>query len=208
MTLRSLLLLCSFPGLLACGEITGGASTGGIRITATTLGEGADLDGYLVVLDAQEIQALEPNGTATYEDVPDGGHLLTLHGLAEHCAVRGDNPRPVAVRGGEVTQVAFRIVCTPPPSGAFLIRVSTVGTDLDPDGYLLSVAGAPFRLIEINATELFEDLAEGPHLVTLKRVVIECRLEGGNPQLFFVEAGRTVQITLRVVCGGSPPPLE
>jgi hypothetical protein len=88
-----------------------------------------------------------------------------------------------------------------PETGGFRIEVSTVGTPLDDDGYLLTVDGTPRRRIEVNAQEIYEGLAPGLRLITLKDVADFCEVVGGNPQPFTVVRGKSVRVALSVRCG-------
>jgi hypothetical protein len=141
-----------------------------------------------------------------YTGVAPGTHVVHLFGLPEGCQVLGANPRVVEVFGGGTGTVDFSVACSPPESGGFRIEVTTTGEPLDDDGYQLAVAGAPLRIIEVNAREAYAGLAPGLHLITLKDVIPECRLQGGNPQPFTVVPGKSVLVRLRVICGEAPEP--
>jgi hypothetical protein len=128
----------------------------------------------------------------------------TCSGLPQGCEVRGVNPRVVEIFGDGTATVEFSVACSAPESGGFRIEVVTIGEPLDDDGYQLAVAGAPLRIIEVNALEVYTGLAPGLHLITLKDVIPECRLRGGNPQPFTVVRGKSVLVRLGVICGDPP----
>lgn len=204
--LRRLLLACATVSL-ACGETTSSTvASGRIRIAVTTSGADPQTDEYLLTLDGARALSVAPNGSIVYDDVPEGTHVVHLFALADNCAVsRSTSPRSVRVRGGTISDIEFTVVCVPPITGGFRVAVRTEGSRTDDDGYQLSVAGAPLRAIGVNADEIYQGLAPGVHLVTLKDVADFCKVEGGNPQPYTVVPGKTVRISLRVRCGEVHP---
>lgn len=190
--------------LAGCGdEPLGPGSAGGIIIvTASTGGTGRDSDGFSLSLDGSTPFQLEPNGRVVLTGVSEGTHAIQLLGLAANCSIQGTNPRTVSLQAGERVEITFGVICVPDLSGGFSVSVSTTGTELDEDGYALSVAGEALRHIGINAVEVFTGLAPGVHLVTLKDLAEGCSMVGGNPQPFTVVKDKVVQVRLQVVCGG------
>jgi hypothetical protein len=203
-------MLAGAAASLGCGEsATDTASDGRIHITVTTSGADPQTEEYLLTLDGARPLAVTPNGSTIYDAVPEGTHVVHLFALADNCSVTGSSsPRSVAVRGGGVAEIRFSVVCSPPITGGFHIVVSTRGTPTDEDGYQLSVAGAPLRIIGINAEERYQGLDPGMHLVTLKDVADFCEVQGGNPQPYTVVAGKTVRVRIQVGCGAAPGPLD
>ena len=205
--LRRLALACAAASF-GCGDATDTTSSGRIRIGVTTSGADPQTEEYLLTLDGARPLAIPPNGVIVYDDVPEGTHVVHLFALADNCAVSGTtSPRSVTVRGGGVAEIGFTVVCGAPITGGFRVVVTTVGTETDEDGYQLSVAGAPLRAIAVNAEELYQGLAPGMHLVTLKDVADFCEVQGGNPQPYTVVPGKTVRVAIRVVCGEGFGPL-
>ncbi len=203
-------MLAGAAASLGCGDsATDTASDGRIRITITTSGSDPQAEEYLLTLDGARPLAVAPNGSSTYDGVPEGTHVVHLFALADNCAVSGStSPRSVTVRGGGLAEISFAVVCSPPITGGFRIVVSTTGTPTDEDGYQLSVAGASLRTIAINAEETYQGLDPGVHLVTLKDVADFCEVQGGNPQPYTVVPGKTVRVGIRVGCGGAPAPVD
>lgn len=192
--------------LLGCGSATGTATEGRILVTVSTRGAEPQSEQYLLTLNGAHPAAIAPNGSAVYDGVPEGTHVVHLFSLADNCAVSGSpTHREVRMREGQVIEVTFSVLCSQPVTGGFRVVVSTVGSPLDADGYQLSVAGAPLRYIGVNAEERYEGLAPGRHLITLKDVADFCHVVGGNPQLYTVVAGKSVQVKLGVRCGEGAP---
>ena len=203
--LRSFMLACAAASL-GCEGATDTASDGRIRIDVTTSGADPQAEEYLLTLDGARPLAVTPNGSSIYDAVPEGTHVVHLFALADNCAVSGStSPRSVQVRGGDIAEISFNVVCSAPITGGFRIVVSTAGTPTDEDGYQLSVAGAPLRTIAVNAEETYQGLDPGLHLVTLKDVADFCEVQGGNPQPYTVVPGKTVRVGIRVGCGGGAP---
>ena len=202
-------MLACAAASLGCEDATDTASDGRIRITVATSGADPQAEEYLLTLDGSRPLAVTPNGSTIYDAVPEGTHVVHLFGLADNCAVSGStSPRSVTVLGGDLAEISFTVVCSPPITGGFRIVVSTTGTPTDEDGYQLSVAGAPLRIIAVNAEETYQGLDPGLHLITLKDVADFCEVQGGNPQPYTVVPGKTVRVAIRVGCGGAPGPLN
>jgi hypothetical protein len=196
------LVLAGAAALLACGDLTESSSEGRILVTVSTSGAEPQSDEYLLTLNGARSLAITPNGSAVFDDVPPGTHVVHLFSLADNCAVSGSpNSRSVRMLGGGVIEVSFSVVCSVPETGGFRVVVSTTGTPLDDDGYQLSVAGTPVRPIGVNAEEAYEGLVPGVHLITLKDVADFCDVVGGNPQPYTVVPGKAVRVAISVRCG-------
>lgn len=196
------LVLAGAVALLGCGDSPPETTPDGrIQITVSTSGA-PQSDEYVITLDGTQPLAVAPNGSATYESVPEGTYLVHLLSLPDNCVVSGaPNHHSVAVDQGETVRVTFSVVCGAPVSGGFQIVVATVGTPADQDGYRLTVTGTPHRFIGVRADERYEGLAPGAYLATLKGVAGFCRVEGGNPQLFTVVPGEVGRLVITVRCG-------
>ena len=95
---------------------------------------------------------------------------------------------------------------TGPDDGAIAVSVSTTGSDLDPDGYVLSLAGENDRAIGVNGSTTFSGVATGQHSVQLSGLAGNCSVTGDNPATASVSGGSTAQVTFQVACaalGGS-----
>src|SRR5262245_59690988 len=135
------LAVTGVAALLGCGSSTteAPASEGRIQITVSTSGAPPQSDEYLITLNGTQPLAIAPNGSASYEAVPEGTYVINLFSLADNCIVSGTpDHRSVVVAGGKVVQVTFAVLCSEPVTGGFRIAVSTVGTPTDEDGYQLS----------------------------------------------------------------------
>jgi len=196
------LVVAGVAALLGCGDTTESSAAGRILVTVFTSGAEPQSDEYLVTLNGERPLSITPNGSAAFDELPEGTYVVHLFSLADNCAVSGSpNSRSVRVIRGTVIEISFSVACSVPVTGGFRIVVTTEGTPLDDDGYQLSVAGTPLRAIEVNAEESYEGLAPGAHLVTLKDVADFCDVVGGNPQPYTVVPGKAVRVAIDVRCG-------
>ena len=203
MTLRSNFALATVALMLSggCDSVVIVDSDGKIQVAISTRGPDPDPDGYSLAVDGDQLYVLPAGGSLVLE-LAQGTHSVQLGGLADNCSVDGANPRSIVVGTGGAADVSFSVVCAPATTGGFKIVVTTGGSPLDPDGYQLFVAGAAAsRFIGTEATEIFEHLTPGLHLITLKGLANGCSLTGGNPHPSTVIAGKTVQVRLTVACG-------
>jgi hypothetical protein len=105
-----------FPllALSACDVTFLSISTDGrIEVSVVTSGSTLDLDGYSVTVDGIQTRAVDANGAITLGGISQGTHVVQLSGLADNCAVSGENPRTIVVPSGETFSVAFAVVCRP-----------------------------------------------------------------------------------------------
>ena len=93
-----------------------------------------------------------------------------------------------------------------PTTGDLAVSASTTGSDLDPDGYTVTVDGGVSQAIGVNGSVTFNALAAGDHSVALAGVAANCSASGPNPRTVTVPAGGTASTTFAVSCAASPPP--
>src|SRR5204862_5321495 len=93
------------------------------------------------------------NGSTTYDNLPVGGQSVAISGLAANCSVSGANPRSVTVVAGSTATTTFEVSCAavPPPTGSLTVNTHTTGSDLDADGYTVTVGGNA-RNIAVNGS--------------------------------------------------------
>jgi len=92
-----------------------------------------------------------------------------------------------------------------PTEGTLLISTTTGGSDIDPDGYILTVDNRPDQDIDIRETLAISDLAPGDHTVALTGVVQNCAV-GAGQRTVTVIAGDTVDVAFRITCESIVPP--
>lgn len=181
------------------------AGTGWLLVRAVTTGSGVDIDGYRVTVDADpELEkAVGPNGSAAFDGLSAGEHLVALSGVASNCHVDGPGAHVVSVVEGGVAEVAFAIRCL--SGGGLIVAATTIGSSLDVDGYTVSVDGDEdlAQTVGPNGSVSFVGLAAGEHSVALGGVADNCAMTGPNPRTVTVAADATVLETYHVTCAGS-----
>jgi hypothetical protein len=184
------------------------SQTGNLEVTTATTGTNLDPDGYQLSVDAVASVPIGLNETHTFQDLSAGSHSVELDGVAANCSVSGDNPRTVSVPAGGTGSTTIAVSCAG-ETGNLEVTTATTGTNLDPDGYLLSVDGGQSTAIGLNETLTFQDLAAGNHSVLLDDVAANCSVSGDNPRTVNVPAGGTGSTSFAVSCAdGGPPVLE
>ena len=88
---------------------------------------------------------------------------------------------------------------TGPATGTLKVTISTVGADLDSDGYYCNVDNSS-RLIGANETVTWSGIETGDHTVELTGLADNCVMSGDNPRRVTVMAGETTSATFDVSC--------
>jgi hypothetical protein len=88
---------------------------------------------------------------------------------------------------------------------ALQITTSTTGSDLDPDGYTVTVDGGAGQAIVINGSLTIATLSTGDHAVELSGVLLNCQVQGQNPRTVTVSAGATATVGFAIICGTQGP---
>ena len=90
----------------------------------------------------------------------------------------------------------------PPNTGAIEVSVSTQGAnpDVDPDGYALSISGRS-QNVGVNTAVTIANLPTGNYFVLLNGLAPNCRVDGTNPRLVGVVAGKAAsRVSFSVSC--------
>jgi Tol biopolymer transport system component len=87
---------------------------------------------------------------------------------------------------------------------AVSVKTSGLSTDVDPDGYTLSVDGGQGRQIDVNGKLTLSDLTSGSHLLRLDGLASNCAVGGSNPKTVDVAAANngtpTISVSFAVTC--------
>jgi len=87
---------------------------GSIEVATGTAGSSPfDPDGYTITLDSGASLDIGVSDAVTFPDLAVGEYEVELTGVADNCAVFGENPITVAVTEGEATAISFGIACPP-----------------------------------------------------------------------------------------------
>ena len=116
------------------------ATTGNLKINASTSGENQDADGYTVTVDGSNSQDIGPNGSVTFSELGKGDHQVELSGVTSNCSIEGDNPWTATVEADTTVSDGVNVTCST-TAGALEVSASTSGNDQDSDGYTVTVDG-------------------------------------------------------------------
>src|SRR5205823_4638454 len=120
----------------------------------------------------------------TFTGLSAGSHSVALSGVASNCTVSGGTSRTVNVPAGGTASTTFSVSCAAPPpeTGNLTVGTSTSGSNLDPDGYTVTVDGGASQTIGANGSVTFTGLSAGSHSVALSGVASNCTVSGGKPR--------------------------
>ena len=177
-------------------------TTGNLTVTTNTTGSNLDPDGYTVTVDGGASQAVATSGSVTFTGLSAGSHSVALSGVAGNCTVSGANPQTVTVPSGGTASTTFALSCAA-TTGNLTVTSTTTGSNLDPDGYTVTVDGNSSKAIGTNGSVTFSGLSAGSHSVALSGVASNCTVSGANPQTVTVPSGGTASTTFSVSCAAS-----
>src|SRR2546421_144635 len=182
--------------------MTSPPQTGNLTVNTSTSGSNIDADGYTVTVDGNASQAIGTNGSVTFTDLSAGNHTVALSGVAANCTVSAGTSRTVSVQAGSTVSTAFSVSCTAPPpqTGNLTVSTSTSGSNVDPDGYTITVDGGASQALGTNGSVTYTGLAAGSHSVALSGVAANCSVSGANPQSVNVPSGGTATASFTVSC--------
>ena len=89
---------------------------------------------------------------------------------------------------------------SPPTTGTIEVIAATMGSELDPDGYTVTVDGEADQALGVNSSISISGLSAGDHTVELTDVAANCSVGGSNPRTATVSAGSTATTTFDVSC--------
>jgi TolB protein len=170
----------------------------GILVTIAERGGDLDLTGYTVYVDGVQSRYLAGSDAATIGRMRAGSHLVALGDVASNCAVLGENPRTVTTPASGLLSVEFVVQCVA-FSGTVEVDITSVGVDLDTDGYVLRIDGAIDRTVMPSQTLRFDRVAAGSRSVQLVKMTSNCTA-ANNPRAVMVTLGDTVRVDFHVSC--------
>jgi Tol biopolymer transport system component len=87
--------------------------------------------------------------------------------------------------------------------GTIEVQVTSSGSPPDPDGYTISLDGAPGQPIAVSDTIQLTGVPVGSHNVSLAGLAPNCRLQSPNPVELEVTLGQSVTAAFQVSCLGA-----
>src|SRR5436309_3895440 len=178
-------------------------TSGNLKVTTSTTGSNLDPDGYTVTVDGTSSQPITINNSTgvTFTGLATGSRSVALSGVAANCTVSGGATQTVTVTAGQTATLPFSVSCSA-TTGNLTVTTSTTGSDLDPDGYTVTVDGPNSQAIATNNSNgvTFTGLAAGSRSVALSGVAGNCTVSGGATQTVTVTAGQTATLPFSVTC--------
>src|SRR5207249_347695 len=171
-------------------------TSGNLKVTTSTTGSNLDPDGYTVTVDGTNSQSIATNSAGvTFTGITAGSHDVVLSGVAANCSVSGGATQTVTVSAGQTATLPFSVAGSA-AAGDLTVTTSTTGSDLDPDGYTVTVDGTNSQPIATNNSNgvTFTGLAAGSRSVALSGVAGNCTVSGGATQTVTVTAGQTATL--------------
>src|SRR5207253_2234967 len=156
-----------------------------------------------VTTDGTNSQPIGSNNSTgvTFTGVATGSRSVALSGVAANCSVSGGATQTVTVSAGQTATLPFSVSCSA-TTGDLTVTTSTTGSDLDPDGYTVTIDGTNSQPIATNNSNgvTFTGLAAGSRSVALSGVAGNCTVSGGATQTVTVTAGQTATLPFSVTC--------
>ncbi len=84
--------------------------------------------------------------------------------------------------------------------GTLEVVTFTSGSDLDPDGYTVTVGGTNNKTIGVNSTVSFKNIEQGSYEITLTGLASNCSVDGDNPVFADITAEEITTVTIQVAC--------
>jgi hypothetical protein len=95
-----------------------------------------------------------------------------------------------------------------PTTGGVIITTVTSGSEVDADGYSITIDQGAETAITINATMERGDLEPGSHMVHLFGLAANCTVAGENPRAVTVSAGETAAVSFEISCSAATGSLQ
>ena len=175
-----------------------------LSVSTATTGSELDPDGYSLVVDGGQAQAIGLDATLIVDRLADGNHSVVLSGVAQNCVPQGDNPRSVTVSSGTTATVAFAISCST-GSGSIEVVTATSGSGSDPDGFGVLLDGTDQASVGASGTVDLGGLSPGSHVLGLTGVAANCQVVGDNPLRVTVTSGQKAQVPFSISCTAPGP---
>ena len=169
-------------------------ATGTLEVTATSTGSPMDPSGYTVSVDGGSAVAIGVNATRTIEGLAPGAHSVALGGIADNCAVQGQNPRGVTITAAETTTLAFTVECAA-TTGSLAVTVAGLPAGVNA---AVTVTGPDSYSEQLTASETLADLAPGQYTVSAASVTGGATTYTSSPEdrTVAVVAGATAAVTI------------
>ena len=193
--------------LTACSDATRPAASGGIRVTAVTVGDDPDPNGYVVTVDSGTRYVVGTRSTVDISAIVAGDHTVRLGDISTNCTVQGEAEQRVNVVAGRPALVRFTIACVP-RVGSIAVSTITTGVDLQTRSYTIAVNAEPGDPIGLNDATTLTGIREGIQSVWLHDIADNCAVAGSNPQQVAVSFDQPATAVFAVTCVSAQATLQ
>jgi len=133
-----------------------------------------------------------------------GNGVATFTGLSINKAGNGYTLTASTSGLKGATSSTFNVTAPPPTTGSVTVTATTTGSDLDPDGYRVSVDGGGAQSVSDNGSVTFNNLAAGSHTVAMTGLASNCSASSTS-QSVTVSAGGSTSASFAITCVAPPP---
>ena len=183
--------------------ITCSAGTGALEVTTASSGSPADPSGYTVSVDGGAAVAIGASATRTIGGLVPGTHSVVLGGIADNCAVQGQNPRDVTITAAQTATLTFTVQCAA-TTGSLAVTIAGLpaGTNA-----AVTVTGPEGYSEQLTATGTLDGLVPGQYTVSAASVSLGGVTYSSSPENRTVPvaegATATVTVTYAAAAGAS-----
>ena len=193
--------------LTSCSDATRPPASGSLRITAVTVGDDPDPNGYVVTVDSGTRYVVGTRSTVDISDIVPGDHTVYLDDTSTNCTVQGEPEQRVNVVIGRPALVSFSVACVP-RVGSVAVSTVTTGVDLQTRSYTIAVNAERGNPIGLNDATTLTGIREGIQSVWLRDVADNCAVDGSNPQRVAVSFDQPATAVFAVTCVSSQATLQ
>jgi hypothetical protein len=194
---RSLVALAALATVVwSCDESTDPRGPGSLSVSAQVQSQDNFFEYGISVDDGTPRRAFVGQTLFFTENgLAHGEHTVEVVDVPQPCT--GTAPKTVTLRGDDTAAVIFNIAC-PRTTGDLRVTVTTTGSDIDEDGFQLTVEGVPGPTLPANGSITFTNVPPDVYLLGLSGAEPNCTLPAD--QNATVTAGQLTTVTFAVTC--------
>lgn len=194
---RSLVALGALAtALWSCDESTDPRGPGSISVSAQVQSQDNFFEYGISVDDGTPRRAFVGQTLFFTENgLAHGEHTIEVVDVPQACT--GTAAKSVTLRGDDTAAVIFNIAC-PRTTGDLRFTVTTTGTDIDENGYVLTVDGLPGPTMPANGSITFNNVPPDSYTFGLTGAEPNCTLP--PDQTVNITAGQLTQVNFTVTC--------
>jgi hypothetical protein len=192
-----------------CGgeRLTELPSVGSVRVFTATTGADVGKQSYALLVDGTVIGRIPANSEVAIDGLSPGDHEIRLGDIPIDCGVAIERRTEFVIAGKEVKS-PFWVTCAPDFQGV-LVKTVTTGTQLDPDGYTVTVMAdhdwnnVPFvtsRAVGVNEAGMPIPVPRNDHLAELSGVAGNCTVAPPTMQYVFIKLDQLTPVEFTITC--------